>query len=427
MIKNRNRYTCIGMAAAVLAYVLVIWGLLLLALYLRKNVPAFYQLGILSWEMLFTVALASLLPVFVAEHRLCGSFAVPWILVRLITPCAGFILLLLTLAGFFPVVFQNLFILFPAAGFVLIQGGLLLLSICFTAIRRRIRKSREREMGQDFISDPKLRPIQMPPKMEQGMTRDVHTSPRVRTRKRDWKSWKSTISAAVMVAAIIGGMGVMLRWFPSYQIALLFWPEVTQADVMSPGYWNGRRAAEDIPRLTSLSQLEDGTYDGLTYLTVETENLIPLSYYKLKDSTDSRVTGWNGTAQSRGGRAPLPLYAHFAGVNAMYYGQYCVVELEDGSFIGAFLDSSYTTAFGKVQLPVGKVVSAGSQEAQVLREAAVTYAIPADRLLLMHSDSYDDDIKLLDQAIRLIGIMLVPAVILGGWILVWLIRRKKKK
>lgn len=403
-MKKSNIGYAAGMAAAVLAYILVMWVLLFFLFMLSKNIPEFPRFNILSGATLLPLAIGSLLSVFCAEYLLCKRLAIPWILVRLVTPCIGFILFLATLIVVFPVLLQNMFILFPVILFMLVQGGVLLISICFTAILNRMRKSWDGSLEQDFSSDPKLRPIKLSPHMEQKTPQLV--SKTTHPRKRDWKSG---ILVAAAVAVIGGGMAVMLIWFPSYQTALMILPAVTRADTAQPGHWNGRRAAEDIPRLTGLNQLEDGTFDGSTYLTVETDQLIPLSYYKLKDISDSRRSGSNGYAQRRSGR-PLSVYTDFAGVNAMYYGQYYLAALGDGSYIGAYLDSSYHTAFGKVQLPIGQVRSASNVESDLLMKAAGTYSVPTDCLLMMHDDSYYENIKMLDHGIRLVAIVFVPAV-----------------
>lgn len=233
-------------------------------------------------------------------------------------------------------------------------------------------------------------------------------------------NWKSSLYAALLVAVILGGMIGMIIWFPSYQIALMFYPAVTQADTAQPGHWIGRRAADDIPRLTSLSQLEDGSYDSLTYLTVETDHIIPLSYYELKDSSYSR------RSSRRSRRRPLPVYTHSPTVNVMYYAQYCVVELEDGSYIGAYLDSSYSTLFGKVQLPIGQVSNASNVGKELFTEAAALYSIPTDRMLTMHDDSYYKKINLLDIGIRILAVVLVPVVVFAC-IFVKIIIKKRNK
>lgn len=400
------------MAASVFAYAAVLWGVLIMLFFLSKEESGLSQFNVLAWETLLPLALGSLLPVFCFEKLFCRRVGLHWLFVRLIVPIVGFILFLATFIGFFPVYIQNMFIIFPVIFFVLLQGVLLLLSVCFTAVHENIRKSWEQGEEFDFASDPKLRPIKLPPKSEQSMQqldkphKKPHNKLPKKSRRRDWKN---NIFAAVMVAFIIGSMAAAIFWFPSYQIALKFLPAVTQAEVMSqPGDWLlGSRAAEDIPRLTGISQLEDGTYDSTTYLTVESDDLIPLSYYKLKDTSD----GYARRSRRRSNRRPLSAYTDFPGVYTMYYGQYYLVELEDGNYIGAFMDSAYTSAFGKVCLPVGQAVRAGNQEAELLAEAAGTYPVPTDHMLMMHSSRNYENIKMLDLGIRFLSIAFVPAVL----------------
>lgn len=283
-------------------------------------------------------------------------------------------------------------------------------------VYRKMKNSTQQPSSSASIENKKLQPIKLPPKSERKVPPSVQ--PKVRKKHQDWKN---IVMVAAFIIIAVGGMLAMLFWFPSYRLAVWLLPAVTQEQIAAKSYydWRGRRASDDIPTLTSAEQLCDLTY--VTYLTLSTDEIIPLGLYKLKDSTDSRQTT-TGRRRTR----PLREYVNSPSVNAMSYGQYCLVKLEDGSYIGAYLDSSYATALGRVQLPVGQLEHADSREKALLAEAKRDYPVDTDRLLVLHSfEDYPDSIlKLLDIGIRIAATALVVPVVLGGWVVVALLRKK---
>ena len=272
-------------------------------------------------------------------------------------------------------------------------------------------------------ANPALEPIKLPRREER-----TQAPPRARAVHSAGKGEaKSNLLAAAVVVLIVGWMGGMLFCFPSYQAAQLFLPKVSRADLAADELhdWRGRRAAGNIPRLTGTAQLEDGTFNGLDYLTVETEEIIPLGHYRLKDFSDSRPEA-TLRAQARTGRRPLREYVEFAGPTAMFYGQYALIRLEDGSYLGAYLDASYSTVLGPKRLPIGRTERVGtrSREYAWLAEAARRYPVTLDYLLVMHSDTTYPDIKPLDYGLRGLVVVSLPLALLGGGLL--LVRRKKR-
>lgn len=82
------------------------------------------------------------------------------------------------------------------------------------------------------------------------------------------------------------------------------------------------------------------------------------------------------------------------------------------------------TRCSKVRFPIGQLEYAGSREKILLAEAAKDYPVDTDSLLVLHSVENYSDVKLLDIGIRIAAVALVPVLLLGGWLVVALSRKK---
>lgn len=176
---------------------------------------------------------------------------------------------------------------------------------------------------------------------------------------------KKLCEKAMVGLILIVGATLCMYFFaniPTKPITDIFRGKVTQAEIENGYYMNfvGKIGADDVPILTSKDvtlgsddteksdsivgydyDTDDGDYDAFV---VETENIIPLNYYELRNSD------WQNMARrsSRGrtiGTIEIPLKTE----NPLFfydflYAGYYLVELDDGSYVTAFMNQDYANS-----------------------------------------------------------------------------------
>jgi hypothetical protein len=242
------------------------------------------------------------------------------------------------------------------------------------------------------------------------------------------KDRMQTILIYIAVLAVWLLAGWFLLNFPAWFVVHSFVPKITQSDITNNLYtdYTGYRAGEDIPRLKSAKEYEEGVYTRLDFVTVETANIIPLDAYRLKDPADV-----NSTEQYVGGRRtysgqPLVKYTDHPRRRSYLYGRYYLLELEDGSYVIAYGDRGYgaVSFLGKtITFPIGRLQSANSPEQQLLEDVGETYPVNTEEILYMINDDKVGEWNFLDLLIRCAAFAIVVAVFLIFIIIK--VRRKK--
>ena len=239
-----------------------------------------------------------------------------------------------------------------------------------------------------------------------------------------------TVSIVIYLVVVLLWLtaGLFIWKFPAWFILHGFLGEVTQADMEANPHtdYSGYRPGEDIPRLTSMEEYEQGTYTGLDFITVETTEIIPLDIYRLKDPADI-----NSTEQYRGrGRAfsakPLAKYTTHPARRGYLYGRYYLLKLRDGSQVIAYADRAYELVAGlgnTITFPVGRLQMSTVNEEEMFEKAEETYGVNTERIFYMINDRNISDWNFMDLFIRVTASGIVVIV---SFLLLWIGARGKK-
>ena len=203
---------------------------------------------------------------------------------------------------------------------------------------------------------------------------------------------------------------------PTKQIINVFRTEVSQAELESvstaSNKYLGREAADDVTRITS-KMIEHG--EVFSSFAVDTLDIIPLDQYQLKDDSSARSSRGRSTGSiTRRDGTDSPLF-----YEKFLYGQYCLIELDDGSYMVGYMDSDYMKFnFKETTLPVGMLVLSDSSYARTWIEdlSLDGKIIHTNFVFMMHDDDEPMITAIPDFIIRIIfglGFAYVLLIIAG--------------
>ncbi|MGN0305034.1 MAG: hypothetical protein ACI4D2_02650, partial [Lachnospiraceae bacterium] len=201
-----------------------------------------------------------------------------------------------------------------------------------------------------------------------------------------------TILIYIVAAAAWLLAGWLVLNFPSWFMVHSFIPRIEQSDIAANPYTDycGYRAGEDIPRLESMKEYEEGIYNGLDFVTVKTSEIIPLNVYRLKNPADINRRAENYREMRYSWlKKPLKQYTKRPQHSKYLYGRYYLLGLSDGSYVIAYADMAYGAAafWGrKVTFPIGRLRTANSKEKELLLEIAEEYPVNTEKILYMIND-----------------------------------------
>ena len=125
----------------------------------------------------------------------------------------------------------------------------------------------------------------------------------------------------------------------------------------------------------------------LDYITFETDSIIPLDFYSLKNTAEQNYT-------SRTRRRTIHIHRSvyttnpFLGMDKVY-NRYYLVKLPDGNYVLSYLDDAYYVKYrlaGKVQLPLGRVVQMMANEREYAETHLSEYGLDEELILDMFAE-----------------------------------------
>lgn len=242
---------------------------------------------------------------------------------------------------------------------------------------------------------------------------------------------KRVNAAVYLVTALLWlAAGLFILKFPSWFILHAFLGKVTQADIEANPHtdYSGYRPGEDIPRLKSMEEYEQGTYTGLDFITIEPTDIIPLDIYRLKDPADIHSTDqYIGRGRAFSGK-PLAKYTTHPTRRSYLYGRYYLLKLEDGGQVIVYADRAYELAAmfrSTVTFPIGRLQMSTADEEQMFAEAGETYGVNTEKIFYTINDRKISDWNFMDLLIRAVSFGLVVIV---SFLILWTgVRRRKSK
>lgn len=221
---------------------------------------------------------------------------------------------------------------------------------------------------------------------------------------------KKIIENIVYVIFVLAGATFCMYFFaniPTKQLTDLITSKVSYEDILD-GYdlnFVGKIGAEDVPILTSddLTNLEvRDSYD----FVVKTDNVVPLGYYKLRNSDWSQIARRTSRGRAYGViNIPKQIENPMFFYDFLYAGYY-LVELDDGSYIAAFMNQDYAN---NKTLPIAyKDRMSSDIEEDIIRLANENTDINIDdinldNILIMQVDESDYGADFLDLGIRIVA------------------------
>ena len=240
----------------------------------------------------------------------------------------------------------------------------------------------------------------------------------------------SDVRAWVIVIVLLAG--TCLVSFPSGLVLDLFWDKVEMSDIEQIGedhYYGqlaGLPAGESIPVVENVEQCSDVFLEALTF---ETDSIIPLDAYYLKNSHRTSYT-----RRSRSGRpvtVHIPMYqTHGNPWTGIRYNRYYLLGLPDGNYVLAFLDDSYYIKYllnGKVQLPVGHLSWMNANQKEMFAPYIEEYGLDDRDILIMFSESRFIQYEVLFYVIAGAFYVIVEAVVIALIVFIFSLFEKKKK
>lgn len=199
---------------------------------------------------------------------------------------------------------------------------------------------------------------------------------------------KYVITALVIIIFLLW---MFLFWtFPVSLVMDLFQEELGAAELAGVEYnWGqlaGLPAGEGVPLLEDIEQFQDIAYE-LDYITFETDSIIPLDFYSLKDTAEQNYT-------SRTRRRTIQIHRSvyttnpFLGMEKVY-NRYYLVKLPDENYVLSYLDDAYYVKYklaGKVQLPLGRVVQMTANEREFVEDSLAAYELDEELILDMFAE-----------------------------------------
>lgn len=193
------------------------------------------------------------------------------------------------------------------------------------------------------------------------------------------------------------------------------------------GQLAGLPAGEGAPVLEDIEQYRDIAHD-LDYITFETDSIIPLKLYSLKDTADQ-----NSVSRSR--RRTIHIRRSIYTTNAFLgmekvYNRYYLVKLPDGNYVLSYLDDAYYVKYklaGKVQLPLGRVVQMTAEEEKYTADYVDEYGLDEKLILDMFAEERYEEQGLLNTVVPFAVATGVAVVLLAVMIVLEKIIEKKSK
>ena len=240
---------------------------------------------------------------------------------------------------------------------------------------------------------------------------------------------KAVNAAVYLVVGLLWLLvGLFILKFPSWLILQPFLGEAAQADIEANPYtdYSGYYPGQDIPRLKSMEEYEQGIYTGLDFLTIETAEIIPLDIYRLKDPADSYSTDqYIGRGRAFSAK-PLAKYTTHPARRSYLYGRYYLLKLEDGSQVIVYADRAYElpAMLGiTVTFPIGRFQMSTVDEEMMFAESAEAYGVNAERIFYTINDNKISDWNFMDLLIRAAVFGLTAIV---SFLVLWIGARRKR-
>ena len=223
----------------------------------------------------------------------------------------------------------------------------------------------------------------------------------------------------VIAFCILVVIGLIFIKMPVAKVIELFRPNITQTqlDQDETGNLIGRIPTKDVIKAKSIHEIRQTTNKttnkATDYKVVETTQIIATKQYKLKNPYNTEVKK-NQTRRTR----TRENYTTRPQIYEQYlYGQYYLLELEDGKHIMGFMDQSYATLNlekDNITLPIGKLVLATSNEKEWMKQWQTEYGFDDTYILWMHNQNETEQFELLDIIIRIgaIGLFLITGCLL---------------
>ncbi|MFI3176424.1 MAG: hypothetical protein R3Y67_02900 [Eubacteriales bacterium] len=214
----------------------------------------------------------------------------------------------------------------------------------------------------------------------------------------------------VYVILVLAGATFCMYFFaniPTKPLTDLITSKVSYEEIID-GYdlnFVGKIGADDVPVLTSDDLTSFEIRDSYDFV-VETQTVIPLGYYELKNSDWSQIARRTSSGRAYGvinipEQTENPLFFY----NFLYAGYY-LVELDDGSYIAAFMNQDYANS---KTLPIAyKDRMSSNLEDDIIRLANENMDISIDDInldyiLIMQVDESNFVADLLDLGIRIVA------------------------
>ncbi len=197
----------------------------------------------------------------------------------------------------------------------------------------------------------------------------------------------------------------LLCVFPSDLVLNLFCGRMGKAELEELEYDYGQMAGypagEGVPVLENMEQLNACK----SYITFETDSIIPLNAYKLRSASDKTDNTYRRRGRPVSSGRQWPTYSSTRPLTKAYiYNRYYLVRLPDGSYMAAYLDDAFYWQYklsGKVQLPLGLVKDMHIQESQLLSPSLEKYGAGGEKILLMFSEERYEEHKKLYKFVQL--------------------------
>ncbi len=233
---------------------------------------------------------------------------------------------------------------------------------------------------------------------------------------------KKTIGISLLLLGVFIVVFVFINT-PTKHITDRFATKVS-AEEINDGYhmnYVGKFGDDTVPVFKSSYIIGNENYDydadlPLTVYNVQTEEIIPIGYYQLKNSDDTTIGGSSYKNRNRITRLDNYTDDPFF-IYKFLYGEYYLVKLDDGSYITAFMNRDY--AYSNT-LPLADLESIGSNLEEDLMEAVTKNTdIPLENInfeysLVMQPDEANTADGFFDIMVRILITGVTAIVVLIG-------------
>ncbi len=199
---------------------------------------------------------------------------------------------------------------------------------------------------------------------------------------------KKTILMCTVIAALMVAF-LFYVWFQpeAFRNAVTELVGMDEIEANPTKSYAGRTAGEDIPLIASAAAFEE-LREG-DYVTVSPKSVVRTGIYGRKPWVDAR--NYSG----RRSRNPeiIDDMSGLLACGAENYREYCLIELEDSSYILAQLTVPHQRAIAKgdtAVMPIGEKKTSGSRASAALEEICGEYDAESGCLLYMVDDEWDE-------------------------------------